>query len=137
MPLTPTIAVHMSLALTATAVGPVVLWARMGKHIHPRLHRFLGYAWVACMLGAAFTGLFIRDFRLPNIGGYTLIHLLIPLTLFSLFRAFRYLAAGNITGHRKTMQQLYFWACIVTGLFTLLPGRYLGDFVWGQWLGWI
>mgnify|MGYP006202511837 FL=1 len=127
MPLTPTIAVHMSLALTASAVGPVVLWARMGKHIHPRLHRFLGCAWVACMLGAAFTGLFIRDFRLPNIGGYTLIHLLIPLTLFSLFRAFRYLAAGNITGHRKTMQWLYVSACLVTGAFTLLPGRYLGQ----------
>ncbi len=135
--LTPTIAVHMSLALSAIAIGPWVLWSRMGATLRPQLHRALGYAWVTCMLGAALTGLFIRDFRLPNLWGYTPIHLLIPLTLFSLYRAFRYLAQGNIPGHRKTMQWLYFNACIVTGIFTLLPGRFLGQLVWGQWLGWI
>jgi uncharacterized membrane protein len=135
--LTPTIAVHMSLALSAVAIGPWVLWARMGTITRPQLHRALGYAWVTCMLGAALTGLFIRDFRLPNLWGFTPIHWLIPLTLFSLYRAFRFLAAGNIPGHRETMQWLYFGACIVAGGFTLLPGRYLGDLVWGQWLGWI
>jgi len=137
MQLNSVIAVHMSLALSAVAIGPLVLWTRLGSITRPQLHRALGYAWVTCMLGAALTGLFIRDFRLPNLWGYTPIHLLIPLTLISLYRAFRYLAAGNITGHRKTMQWLYFSGCIVAGGFTLLPGRYLGDLVWGQWLGWI
>ena len=137
MQLTHTIAVHMSLALTATVLGPWALWARMGRITRPRLHRAFGYAWVTCMLGTALTGLFIRDFRLPNLWGYTPIHLLIPLTLFILYRAFRFLAQGNTPGHRKTMQQLYFWACIVTGIFTLLPGRFLGQRVWGQWLGWL
>lgn len=135
--MTPTIAIHMNLALTAVAIGPVAIWARKGPSLRPQLHRALGYAWVTCMLGAALTGVFIRDFRLPNLWGYTPIHALIPLTLFSLYRAFRYLAQGNITGHRKTMQWLYFNACIVAGAFTLLPGRYLGQLVWGQWLGWI
>lgn len=132
MQLTPTIAVHMTLALTATAVGPLALWARMGRIVRPRLHRAFGYAWVTCMLGAALTGLFIRDFNLPNIWGYTPIHLLIPLTLFSLYRAFRFLAEGQIAGHRKTMQWLYVWACLVTGAFTLLPGRYLGQWLWSS-----
>ncbi|PUE10055.1 DUF2306 domain-containing protein [Limnohabitans sp. T6-20] len=132
---TPLIAVHMSLALTAVAIGPVALWARMGVTKRPQLHRAFGYAWVTCMLGAALTGVFIRDFKLPNIGGYTPIHLLIPLTLFTLFKAFRFLAQGNIVGHRKSMQGLYIGACMIAGLFTLLPGRYLGDLVWGQWLG--
>jgi uncharacterized membrane protein len=89
------------------------------------------------MLATALTAVFIRDFNLPNIWGYTPIHLLIPLTLFSLYKAFRFLAAGHITGHRQTMQWLYFSACIVTGAFTLVPGRYLGNLVWGQWLSWI
>ncbi|PUE34215.1 DUF2306 domain-containing protein [Limnohabitans sp. Hippo3] len=132
MQLTPTIAVHMTLALTATAVGPLALWARMGRIVRPRLHRAFGYAWVTCMLGAALTGLFIRDFNLPNIWGYTPIYLLIPLTLFSLYRAFRFLAEGQIAGHRKTMQWLYVWACLVTGAFTLLPGRYLGQWLWSS-----
>ena len=137
MQLTPTIAVHITLALTAVAIGPIALCARMGRAIRPRLHRAFGYAWVTCMLGTAFTGMFIRDFELPNLWGYTLIHLLIPLTLVSLFKAFQFLAKGNIAGHRKSMQWLYVNACIVAGAFTLLPGRYLGQRVWGQWLGWI
>lgn len=135
MQLTPTIAVHITLALTAVAIGPLALWARMGRAIRPRLHRAFGYAWVTCMLGTAFTGVFIRDFELPNIWGYTLIHLLIPLTLFSLYRAFRFLAQGNIHGHRKSMQWLYVNACIVAGAFTLLPGRYLGHLLWSELLG--
>lgn len=125
-----TIATHMSLALTAVAIGPVSLWARMGTQLRPKLHRIFGYAWVTCMLGAAITGLFIRNFRSPNVMGYTPVHLLIPLTLFTLYRAFRSLTAGNVAGHRQHMQWLYFSACIVAGAFTLLPGRYLGNLVW-------
>jgi uncharacterized membrane protein len=135
MPLTPTIAIHMTLALTATAIGPVALWARLGTHTRPLLHRAFGYAWVTCMLGAAFTSLLIRDFKLPNLWGYTPIHLLIPVTLFSLYRAFRFLAEGNVTGHRKTMQWLYGLACVVTGAFTLLPSRYLGQWLWSSYPG--
>ena len=33
------------------------------------------------------------------------------------------------------MQNLYWQACVGAGVFTLLPGRYLGQLVWGQWLG--
>jgi uncharacterized membrane protein len=33
------------------------------------------------------------------------------------------------------MRNLYFQACVGAGVFTLLPSRYLGQLVWGQWLG--
>jgi uncharacterized membrane protein len=137
MQLSPTIAVHMSLALTAVSIGPVALWARLGTTTRPQMHRAFGYAWVTCMLGAAFSSLFIRDFNLTDLWGYTPIHLLIPLTLFSLYQAFRFLAQGNIPGHRKSMQWLYVNACIVAGAFTLLPGRYLGHLLWSELLGWV
>ena len=87
------------------------------------------------MLMTALSAIFIRDFSLPNIAGYTPIHLLVPFSLFSLFGAFWYLARGNIAAHRKIMQQLYLGACVIAGAFTLLPSRYLGQLVWGQWLG--
>jgi len=51
--------------------------------------------------------------------------------------AFWCLHRKNIVGHRKTMQTLYWSACIIAGGFTLLPSRYLGKLIWGQWLGWI
>lgn len=131
MQLTPVIAIHLSAALGALALGPVALWARRSRTQHPRLHRAFGYAWVTLMLATAISAVFIRDFRLPNLAGYTPIHLLVPLTLLGLVGAFWKLAQRDIAGHRFVMQQLYFWACIVAGGFTLLPDRYLGRLVWG------
>lgn len=135
MQLTPTIAIHMTAALGALALGPVAIWARRGGTHRPLLHRAAGYAWVTLMVVCAVSALFIRDFQLPNLWGYTPIHLLVPLTLFSLTTAFVLLARKNISGHRKAMQNLYWQACVGAGLFTLLPSRFLGQLVWGQWLG--
>jgi uncharacterized membrane protein len=132
MELSPVIAVHMTAAVLATVTGPVALWARRGRAQHPKLHRAFGYAWVTLMLVTAGSAVFIRDFHLPNVAGFTPIHLLVPLTLLALFGAFWKLARGNIAGHRKVMQALYFSACIVAGGFTLLPQRYLGQLVWGS-----
>ena len=131
MQLTPVIAIHIAAALAAVVTGPVALWARRGSRPHPRLHRAFGYAWVTCIVATATTAIFIRDFSLPNIAGYTPIHLLVPVTLAGLFGAFWKLARRDIAGHRFVMKQLYFWACIVAGAFTLLPQRYLGRVVWG------
>lgn len=135
MQLTPVIAIHLFAALGALALGPVALWARKGSTQRPTVHRAFGYAWVTLMVVTAVSALFIRDFRLPNLAGYTPIHLLVPFTLFGLFGGFAYLAQKNIAAHRKTMQAVYFGACLGAGAFTLLPGRYLGNLVWGQWFG--
>ena len=132
MQMSPLIAVHMSAALAAVATGPVALWARQGVRQRPRLHRAFGYAWVSFMLVTAISALFIRDTSLPNVGGYTPIHLLVPATLGLLFAAFWKLAHGDIKGHATTMRRLYVAACVVAGLLTLLPQRYLGQLVWGQ-----
>lgn len=137
MQMTPVIAIHMSAALAALAIGPIALWARRSAVQRPRLHRAAGYAWVTLMLACALSALFIRDHDPPNVGGYTPIHLLVPLTFFGLFGAFRALHQGQITRHRQRMRNVYFGACVGAGIFTLLPGRYLGQLVWGQWLGWI
>lgn len=133
--LPPAIAIHLTASLGALVLGPVALWARRAGAAHPRLHRAAGYAWVTLMVASALSALAIRDYRLPNIAGYTPIHLLVPVTLFGLFGAFWFLAQKNIAGHRKAMRGLYFQACIGAGLFTLLPSRFLGQLVWGQWLG--
>lgn len=135
MPLTPAIAVHMSAALGALVIGLVALWGRLGLKQRPRLHRAFGYAWVTLMVIAATSAIFIRGDKMPRLSGFSPVHLLIPVTYSMLFLSFWFLARGNIAGHRKTMQHLYLGACVVAGGFTLLPGRYLGDLVLGQWLG--
>ena len=135
MQMSPVIAIHLSAALGALVIGPVVLWARRRDAQRPVLHRALGYAWVTLMLMTAVSAIFIRDFRLPNIGGYTPIHLVVPAVFFGLGRAFWKLSRHDIRGHRISMQVTYISACVIAGGFTLLPNRYLGQLVWGQWLG--
>lgn len=130
MNLTPTIAIHMSSAIGALLIGPIALWSRKGKTKRPRLHRAFGYAWVTLMLATALSAIFIRDHSLPNLYGYTPIHLLVILTFYSLITAFYYLFKGNIDAHKKTMSSLYWTACVIAGAFTLLPGRYLGNLLW-------
>ena len=137
MQLTPLIAVHMTAAMGAVILGPFALWARMGSVQRPWLHRAMGYAYATLILLAATSACFIRDFNLPNVHGFTAIHLLIPVTMISLWVAFRALAKKDFVAHRITMQSLYLGACVIAGGFTLLPSRYLGNLLWHECLGWL
>ena len=132
MALTPLIAVHMTAAIGAIATGPVALWARKGAKQHPKLHRAFGYAWVTLMGVTAVSAMFILDTGMPNVGGFTPIHIFVPVVLGGLFGAFWFLAHGNIRLHRDIMQRLYIGACVLAGLFTLLPQRMLGHSLWSQ-----
>ena len=116
MSLTPLIALHLSVALAAVVIGPFAFWARLGRTVRPRWHRALGYAWFSCMAVTVLSALFIRSHDLPNIAA---------------------VMRGDIALHRRTMQRVYIGACLVAGAFTLLPSRYLGQLIWGQWLGWL
>ncbi|UWE18869.1 DUF2306 domain-containing protein [Herbaspirillum huttiense] len=137
MSLTPLIALHLSVALAAVVIGPFAFWARLGRTVRPRWHRALGYAWFSCMAVTVLSALFIRSHDLPNIAGYTPLHLLVPATAFLLYRGLSAVMRGDIALHRRTMLRVYIGACLVAGAFTLLPSRYLGQLIWGQWPGWL
>ena len=91
--------------------------------------------WVLLMLVTAISALCIRDYQLPNLAGYTPIHLLVPLLFAGLLVAFGRLARRDIAGHRRAMRITYMGACLVAGAFTLLPNRYLGGLLWHGLLG--
>ncbi len=97
--LSPAIIVHLVFAGGALALGPVALLARKGS----RRHRSFGYAWVTLTLGAALSSVFIRDFRLPNLWGYTPIRLPTALTFFGVVSALIYVARKQVGAHRRTM----------------------------------
>ena len=130
--LSPLIAIHLTLALAALVLGPLALWARKGSC----WHRAAGYAWVTLMLGAALSAVFIRDFRLPNLAGYTPIHLLVVTSLVFIARAIWYVSHGNVLGHRRAILGSYA-GLVIAGGFALLPSRRLGMLVWQDWLGWM
>jgi uncharacterized membrane protein len=135
----PLIATHALAAGLAVPVGAVALLARPGGRIHKligaRWHKRLGYTWALLMVTAALTGAFIRDFGLPNINGYTPIHLLVLVTLTSVPLAIWFAITKRFEAHRRTMLNTYWGACIVAGAFTLLPNRLLGRWLWHDALG--
>lgn len=124
---------HVVAATGALLLGPLALWARKGSG----LHRSAGYLWVVLMLTAAVTSLFIRDFRLPNLAGYTPIHLLTLVTFAGVGTGIVAAVQRRITVHQKAMRRTYISGCLVAGAFTLLPSRFLGQMLWHQALGWV
>ncbi len=128
--LSPQVIIHLAAALSAAILGPFALWARLRSKQRPKLHRAFGYAWVTLMLITAISAIFIHS-HFPMWGRFSWIHLFIPATLIGLFGAFWHLAKGDIRRHRNAMLGLYFGACLGAGVFTLLPGRFLGQFLWG------
>lgn len=130
-PLDPVLALHLGSALAALALGALILWGRKGNGVH----RSMGWAWVLAMGAAALSSVFVRGGEMPNIAGFSPIHALTLLVLWQLPRGVRFARQGNVAAHRKTMRSLYLGGCVVAGLFTLAPGRYLGHLLWTQTLG--
>ena len=121
----PIIQTHAYAAFAAIALGAVQLALPKGTPAH----RALGWSWAALMMAIAGTSLFIHTIR--SFGPFSLIHLLSVFTLavvpLGVFAARR----GEIRSHARTMRLIYALALILTGLFTLWPGRIMHNVVFG------
>ena len=98
-------------------------------------HKALGWAWALMMGSTALASAFIRDYQLPNLAGFTPIHGFTLLVAIHLPRGIWYIRQGNVIAHRKTMRGLYIGACALAGIFTLLPGRFVGNLLCKHSLG--
>jgi uncharacterized membrane protein len=116
--------VHLVVAVGALLLGPLALWLRKGS----RSHRAAGYAWITLMAAAALSSVFIRDFRLPNVLGYTAIHTLTLATFVGIGLGIWHISRRNVVRHRRVMQMTY-GAAVLAGVFAFLPERYLGGLV--------
>ena len=111
------IPVHAIMAMIAVILGGIQLSMKKGGAIH----KLLGRIWVGIMMFVAISSFFIHEIKLW--GAYSPIHLLSLLTIFILGLAIYNVRIGNIKRHKQTMIALYFFALIVEGFFTLMPGR--------------
>lgn len=108
---------HAVAAFGAMALGIFQMLAPKGT----LLHRWVGRLWVLALGFVAASSFFIYEIKL--IGPFSPIHLLSVFTLWSLFVGLRAVRRGDIKTHQQTMKSLFWLALVVTGLFTLLPGR--------------
>jgi uncharacterized membrane protein len=122
--------IHAFSAIAATVLGAVVLLARKGTP----LHKLLGRLWVLLMLTVATSALFINEIRM--IGPFSPIHLFVFVTYGGIGYGLWQIRRGDVRRHRAAMQSVYFQALLLTGAFTLLPGRRMHDVVFGADSGW-
>lgn len=121
------LSLHALPGLIALILGSVVLLSKKGTKTHKRR----GYVWLGLMVLISLTAVFIQEI---NPGSYSLIHLLIPWTVFSIFFGVYAIKKFKVTKnktwktlHKWTMIGLFFGALVIAGAFTLMPGRMLHE----------
>ena len=117
---------HAMAAMLAIVIGAIQFSMKKGGI----KHKALGYIWVSLMLFVSISSFYIHEIKLW--GNYSPIHLLSIWTIFSVGLAIYFVRVGNIKRHRQVMIALYGFALILTGLFTLLPGRAMNQLVFGM-----
>ena len=116
---------HAYAAFLAVLLGGVQLTRPKGT----TAHKYLGYTWVILMLWVSISSFWIQTLKV--IGPFSPIHFLSIFTIWSVFDAIKSVKNGDIRRHERTMKLLYLLALIVTGLFTLLPGRIMNSVLFG------
>ena len=117
------IPLHAVAAMAAIILGGVQFYMKKGGI----LHKLIGRTWIGLMIVVSVSSFFIHKIELW--GAYSPIHLLSVWTIFSLGLAIYYVRVGNIKRHKQVMIALYGLALLLTGLFTLMPGRVMHQIV--------
>jgi uncharacterized membrane protein len=122
----PAIQIHVATASSALVLGAYLLLARKGT----RPHRLLGRIWFGLILTTAISSFFIETLRLYF--GFSPIHILSVLTLIGSWQAVAAARAGRIEEHRRHVGNLYTFALLTAGAFTLMPGRLMHRLLLGE-----
>jgi len=119
------IPLHAYGAFLAVILGGIQLTRPKGTDSH----KYIGYIWIFLMLWVSISSFWIQSIRI--IGPFSPIHFLSIFTIWSVYEAIRSAQTGNIRRHKTMMKLLYVLALIVTGVFTLLPGRTMNAVLFG------
>jgi uncharacterized membrane protein len=117
---------HAAFAFAAIGLGVVQFLAPKGT----LPHRTIGWTWATLMILIAGTSLFIHTIR--TWGPWSPIHLLSLFTLAVVPLAVMRARQHDIRRHRQAMIWIFTLALIVTGFFTLAPGRIMNKVVFGS-----
>ncbi len=118
------VALHLMSVLPAIPLGLYILLARKGG----ARHRLLGRIWMALMVSTALSALFIRHL---NHGGFSWIHIFVPVTIVAAWAAIASARAGRIAEHRNRLIGMYLGALVIPGAFAFAPGRIMAVWAFG------
>lgn len=118
------VAIHLMSVLPAIPLGLYVLLTRKGG----ARHRLLGRIWMALMVSTALSAVFIRQL---NHGGFSWIHVFVPVTIAAAWAAIASARAGRIAQHRNRLIAMYVGALVIPGLSAFAPGRVMWIWAFG------
>jgi uncharacterized membrane protein len=123
--------IHLFTALAAFFLGAWQIW---GSKKGSKWHKQLGWLWFALMTTVATSAIFIQGLAeagVWNLWGFSLIHLFVLLTFWSVPRAILAVRRGDIETHKKEVKGLYLGGMLIAGGFTFLPGRTMWHIFFG------
>jgi uncharacterized membrane protein len=112
----PQVLIHVGAALTALAIGIVLML--LPKGVGP--HKLLGWTWVIAMATTAVSSLFIFGL---NGDFFSIIHLLSGWTIIALPMAVFAIRRRNVMMHRRMMMGLFVGGLLIAGALAFIPGR--------------
>lgn len=116
------IIIHVITVLPCVPLGAYLLLAPKGT---PR-HKMLGKVWLALMVTTAIAITFVR-------GGtdFSWIHIFVPYTLVGSWKVIATARRGDIVAHKSHLVGMYLGALVIPGLFSFLPTRIMGLWLFG------
>lgn len=114
--------IHLGTVIPALPLGAWVLSRRKGTPAH----KMAGRIWMALMFITAIDSFWVRSVT-GHIGP---IHILSAATIVMVPLSIAQARRGNIAAHKRMAVGLYI-GLLVAGAFTLLPGRLIGNLVFG------
>lgn len=117
------IIIHVATVVPAVPLGGYILLTQKGT---PR-HRLLGKIWLVLMLITATSAIFIQ-----SSGGFSWIHLFVPLTFHAAWKTIATARRGDIAGHKRHLVFTYLTALMIPGIAAfLIPGRLMNTMLLG------
>lgn len=126
--LTSMMTIHLATVAPAAMLGTYLMFWAKGT----AAHRLLGKIYMTITLITAVASLFIPAAVGPQfLGHFGRIHLLSLIVLVSIPRAYLAARSHDVADHKFAMIGVYVGGILVAGLFTLAPGRYIHQLVFG------
>ena len=126
--LTSMMTIHLATVAPAAMLGTYFMFWAKGT----AAHRLLGKIYMTITLITAVASLFIPAAVGPQfLGHFGRIHLLSLIVLVSIPRAYLAARSHDVADHKFAMIGVYVGGILVAGLFTLAPGRYIHQLVFG------
>jgi uncharacterized membrane protein len=119
---------HLATILPAFALGTFQFGLKKGTP----LHKASGKVYMLLMLLTAGITLLMPAHVGPRLfNHFGLLHLLSALVFWTVPTAWFAIRRGRVTSHKRAMISLYVGGILIAGGFTLAPGRFLHDLLFG------